>query len=79
MSGSIFIIQNDDTLVEMTHQPYATEDHLQRFLERYPALLAGDQAAAAAPRRWLLVAREMSREKITHFESNLFWVKSKAS
>ena len=30
------IIQNDDTLVEMTHQPYTTEDHLQRFLERYP-------------------------------------------
>ena len=30
------IDQNDDTLVEMTHQPYTTEDHLQRFLERYP-------------------------------------------
>jgi len=42
MPGSIFIIQNYDTLVEMTHQPYATEDHLQRFLERYPELLAGD-------------------------------------
>ncbi len=42
MPGSIFIIQNYDTLVEMTHQSYATEDHLQRFLERYPELLAGD-------------------------------------
>ncbi len=59
MPGSIFIIQNDDTLVEMTHQPYTTEDHLQRFLERYPSLLAGDQVDAAAPRRWLLIAREM--------------------
>ena len=41
MPGSIFIIQNDDPLVEMTHQPYTTEDHLQRFLERYPSLPAG--------------------------------------
>ena len=37
MAGSIFIIQDDDTLVEMTQQPYEKEDHLQRFLERYPA------------------------------------------
>jgi len=44
----------------MTHQPYATEDHLQRFLERYPSLLAGDQVDALTPRRWLLIAREMS-------------------
>jgi hypothetical protein len=52
---SIFIIQKDDSLVEMTHQPYATEDHLQCFLERYPALLAGDQVDALTPRRWLLI------------------------
>jgi len=60
MPGSIFIIQNDDTLVEMNHQPYATEDHLQSFLEQYPALLAGDQVDTATPRRWLLISREMS-------------------
>ncbi len=60
MPGSIFIIQNDDTFVEMTHQPYEKEDHLQSFLERYPALLAGDQVDIATPRRWLLIAREMS-------------------
>ncbi len=48
MPGSIFIIQNDHTLIEMTHQPYAQEDHLQRFLERYPALPAGDQVDIAA-------------------------------
>ena len=41
MPGSIFIIQNDDTLVEMTHQPCSTEDHLQCFLEQYPSLPAG--------------------------------------
>lgn len=58
MPGSIFIIQNDDTLVEMTEQAYAKEDHLQRLLERYPALLAGDQIDRAEPRRWLFVCRE---------------------
>lgn len=59
MSGAIFIIQNDETLVEMTQRPYEKEDHLQRFLERYPALLAGDQVDTHEPRRWLLVVREM--------------------
>lgn len=59
MSGSMFIIQNDDTLIEMTEQPYTKEDHLQRFLERYPALLAGDQVDRMNPRRWLLIAREV--------------------
>jgi len=59
MPGSIFIIQNLDALVEMTHQPCAPEDHLQRFLERYPSLLAGDQVDVLTPRRWLLITREM--------------------
>jgi len=59
MSGSIFIIQNDDTLVSMMQQPYEKEEHLQRFLERYPELLAGDQIDSVNPRRWLLIAREM--------------------
>ena len=45
--------------VELTHQPYTTEDHLQSFLERYPPLPTGGQVDAAAPRRWLLIAREM--------------------
>lgn len=50
MPGSIFIIQNDDILLERTRLPYATEDHLQLFLEMHSALPAGEQADAAAPR-----------------------------
>ena len=59
MSGGIFLIQSGGDLVEMKEQPYDTEDILQELLARYPNLLAGDQMDSAAPRRWLLVSREM--------------------
>jgi hypothetical protein len=59
MSGGIFLLQGEGKLVEMTEQPYDTEAVLQKLLADYPNLLAGDQMDAAAPRRWLLVSREM--------------------
>ncbi len=37
-----------------------TEDVLQRLLVAHPDLLPGDQIDPENPRRWLLVAREMS-------------------
>ena len=60
MSGGIYPIQDDDKLVEMNERGYDTEDLLQELLAKYPNLLAGDQRDDAAPRRWLLVSREMS-------------------
>ena len=59
MSGKIYLIQENDTLQPMSEQPYANEDLLQTLLEKYPDLLAGDQINEAAPRRWLLVSREV--------------------
>jgi hypothetical protein len=59
MNGGIFLIQTDHSLVEMKEQPYDTEDVLQQLLAEYPNLLAGDQMDEAAPRRWLLVSREV--------------------
>jgi hypothetical protein len=47
---SIFLIQTDGELVEMTEQPYDTEDVLQRLLAKYPNLLAGDQMDPDKPR-----------------------------
>lgn len=44
----------------MTEHAYASEDLLQKLLEDYPNLLAGDQMSTAEPRRWLLVSREMA-------------------
>lgn len=60
MSGGIYLIQDDDRLVEMTEQAYETEDRLQELLEKYPQLLAGDQIDRATPRRWLLISREIT-------------------
>ena len=59
MKGAIFLLKADG-LVEMTEQDYESEDLLQEFLARYPALLAGDQMDSASPRRWLLISREAS-------------------
>jgi hypothetical protein len=59
MSGGIFLIQSGGNLVEMKEQAYNTEDVLQELLAKYPNLLAGDQMDGSAPRRWLLISREM--------------------
>lgn len=59
MSGQIFNIQSDGTLVEMHEEQFPSEDVFQSLLEQYPNLLAGDQIQSQSPRRWLLVRREM--------------------
>ncbi|MFN7946608.1 MAG: hypothetical protein U0Z53_14755 [Blastocatellia bacterium] len=60
MSTGVFLIQDDGQLIEMNEQAYASEDLLQQLLARYPSLLAGEQIDKEAPRRWVLVSREMS-------------------
>ena len=60
MSGGIYLLREDDELVEMLERPYDSEAVLQQLLAKHPSLLAGDQLEAGAPRRWLLVAREAS-------------------
>lgn len=59
MSGKIYLRQPDGTLRAMTEAPFTSEDLLQRLLEDYPDLLAGEQMDPEEPRRWLLVRREM--------------------
>jgi hypothetical protein len=58
MTGVIFVIQNDQ-LVELKEQQPASEDIFQSRLAKYPGLLAGEQMNVEAPRRWLLISREM--------------------
>ncbi len=58
MAQGIFLIQPDESIVELQEQPYDSEDLLQRLLARYPDLLKGE-SRQGAPRRWLLVRREM--------------------
>lgn len=57
MSG-VFVLQNDNKLVEMNEQLYDSEDLLQGLLENYPSLLAGNQIDPDSPRKWLLISRE---------------------
>lgn len=59
MSGAIFLVQHDGKLVEMIEAPYDSEALLQELLAKYPGVLAGDQMDAVAPRKWLLIKREM--------------------
>ena len=60
MSGGIYLLQNDGKLVEMREQEYDNEDILQKLLADYPNLLAGDLIDHDAPRRWLLIRREVA-------------------
>ena len=60
MGGGIYLIQDDDRLVELMEQPYDSEDQLQELLETYPNLLAGDEIDRATARRWLLVSRDVT-------------------
>ncbi|MBY0528277.1 MAG: hypothetical protein K2R98_33110 [Gemmataceae bacterium] len=59
MDSGVFLIQSNGELVEMREQAYDSEGVLQELLAKYPNLLVGDQMDVAAPRRWLLVSREM--------------------
>lgn len=59
MPGKIYVLQDDGNLQAMTEQPYDSEKLLHSLLASYPDLLAGDQIDEAAPRRWLLLSREV--------------------
>jgi hypothetical protein len=60
MSGGIFLIRDDGGLVEMSEQAYDSEELLQGLLADHPSVLAGTHIGGSAPRRWLLIRREMS-------------------
>jgi hypothetical protein len=56
----MFVLKDDNSLVEMKPASFASESVFQRILAQFPALLAGGQIDNEFPRRWVLVAREMS-------------------
>ncbi len=58
MDRTIFLLRENDELLEMDERQYESEDLLQRLLENHPNLLAGDQINRSSPRRWLLIKRE---------------------
>ena len=59
MGGNLFVIREDESLVELALADYDSERVLQVLLAKYPRLIAGGEIDSAAPRRWLLVAQEV--------------------
>jgi len=59
MGKKIFLLDHNNELDEMTETLYDSEDLFQELIEKYPAILAGDQINPENPRRWIFVTREM--------------------
>jgi len=60
MTDGVYMIRDDNTLVEMRSSPFESEDLLQRLLATHPSLIAGDAVDPTNPRRWLLISREQA-------------------
>jgi len=56
----VFVLSDAQGLVALTPSEFVREDDFQQLLEKYPALLSGNQADAGKSRRWLLIKREKS-------------------
>lgn len=58
MTDRVFLLSEAQGLAELEEQPVLSEATLQALLASYPALL-GTASDEGAPRRWLLVSREI--------------------
>jgi hypothetical protein len=58
MNGKIFLLKNDNELIEMEEREYPSELILQELVADYPNLLAGYEMDEENPRKWLLVKKE---------------------
>lgn len=58
MSSGIYVIREQDDLLEMEEQACESEDNLQALLATHPNIIPGGQIDGANPRRWLLICRE---------------------
>ena len=59
MSGSIFVLDKNNTITELKETQYSSEDVFQELIEKYPNILAGDQITPDNPRKWIFISREM--------------------
>lgn len=56
--SGVFVMKGDDELISMEPAEFEKEDDFQTLLQKFPALLVGDQIEPENPRRWVLVKRE---------------------
>ena len=59
-NGRIFLLHPNNELVPLDEAEYDSEDLLQTILTEHPDLLGGEQINPDSPRRFLLIAREMT-------------------
>ncbi|MDP8313727.1 MAG: hypothetical protein RAP70_01465 [Candidatus Celaenobacter antarcticus] len=59
MKEQIFILNKNQSLVELNESEFVTENQFQELLENYPELISGSQINPDNPRKWLLVSREI--------------------
>ena len=59
MAGKIYLINNDDELVEINEKKHARELDFQDIIKTHPDLIPGDQIDSENPRRWLFVGEEV--------------------
>lgn len=57
--STIFHINEKNEAVQLHEQRYENEDFFQQLIERYPDILAGEQINPEAPRKWILISREI--------------------
>lgn len=73
MSGSIFVVNEDNKILELKESKYENEAIFQELIEKYPNILAGDQISPDNPRKWIFIAREMGfQEKMVEMTDG-FW------
>lgn len=58
MEEQIFILNKNQSLVELNEKEFVTEKQFQELLENYPKLISGSQINPDNPRKWILVSRE---------------------
>jgi len=58
MSGKVFLIKEEDELIEINERALSSESHLQDLLYKYPDLLPGEQIDPSSPRCWLVISKE---------------------
>ncbi len=63
MEDQIFILDENQSLVELKEKGFVTEDKFQELLENYPKLISGSQINPDNPRKWILISREFGVPK----------------
>ncbi|MCB0805199.1 MAG: hypothetical protein KDC05_05325, partial [Bacteroidales bacterium] len=59
MDEQIFILNENQTLIELNESGFVTEVQFQELLEKYPNLISGSQINPGEPRKWILISREI--------------------